>query len=91
MKCKCVNCVAEFQLEEHHIVPRYTFPDSYEQGKLYDMYKGEPNRTYLCKKHHDILHHLLEKLLWKNRNLNDEQLQDTIKNYSKWFFNSWKW
>lgn len=90
-KCNVNECLCEFGLELHHIVPKYTFPPEFEEGKKYDLFNEKLNRTYLCKKHHDILHHLLEKLIWNNKNLPDKEIQDRIWTYTQWFLKSWKW
>lgn len=90
-RCRVKSCNCEFGLHKHHIVPKFTFPEEYELGKKYDLFEGDINRVYLCEKHHNIIHNLLGKVIWKNKHLTNVNLQRKIKQYTEWFLNNWKW
>jgi len=87
--CRVKSCNCEFELDRHHIVPKFTFPLEYDKGKKWDIFQGECNKMFLCKKHHNTIHLLISRLIWNNRHLSDLELQKRIWNYTEWFVNNW--
>jgi hypothetical protein len=69
---KCLACGDTVECQEHHIIPQFI--------------KCEEEETItLCKHHHDILHHFLNKFFYDNRNLEHAHLIIQLKEYTKWF------
>jgi hypothetical protein len=80
VKCKKQNCnlCGEELLEEHHIIPK-TF--AYKKSETGSVVK-------LCKKHHDILHKMMLKWIWKFvDDKHKEECKKEIKRKTHWFLN----
>lgn len=69
----CSACGISDNIEQNHIIPIF-------MGRL-----NEKETIPLCSRCHDVWHHHLNKFIYNNRKLSDENLIKELKNYLKWF------
>lgn len=75
IKCSVFGCIKK-EDELHHIIPKSI-------GGI-----DRDGRVYLCKKHHDIIHKILLRIVWKYipENLK-EKVKESIKKFTLSYIN----
>jgi len=76
MKCnKCKKEFEEREIHEHHIHPKFM-----------DNPKGCGMKFPFCKKHHDILHLIIARIIWKYvpKHLKQKCINEVIKFTKRW-------
>ena len=71
-KRKCLACGNEERLHDHHIIPQF-------------MNAENQKTVVLCSVHHNIIHNFLNKVIWSNKNLSQEELEKKIDSFTHWF------
>jgi len=85
-KCVVENCVCSNEndvIHRHHIIPTYLLGE--QKRFVFIGSKEIVNSVFLCKKHHDMIHHMLEKKLFQWRLYSFEEIKKNYYNFTTWF------
>ena len=68
----CLACGTCSEIEQHHIIPQF-------------MNSKNLKTIPLCFKHHSMIHNFLNKVIWDNKHLTQEELEIKLEEFTRWW------